>query len=574
LVKPKVAATEEVEIDEDHKVGDKVHAGFGAKGGAGFKGTVHKVENGFVHINIGKGKYGDRIVKAPKRLVTKEEVEIEEANFKTGDKVSYETSKSNKNNKGVVHSVKGDTVTIKGSNYLGGEVLHDVHHSMVRKEEVEIEEENKDVEQNNANAKNDPKSKKKIDDKDMDTMDAKEIKGGKTEVDLKPKTDDSPEEANLEDKKSKSARDKANKEIGAKGVKEETMTNKNFGLPESLLQTVNEVLKGKQHKIDANHNGKIDAEDFKLLKSKKKMSESKCTKCGMDPCKCDHMKEAKSCACEGKGPCQCSPVEEAAQINEGLHRVGVWTTEPEHASARKREARTQKVIRVSASSKEEAEQKARSHFEKQGKYKVHKTQYMGSSSIKEENGFVEEVEQIDEKDMGSKKLEINISGGYMSGGRPKFFNRYITPMKPKKMNNVNDAPANMKNKIAKEEAEHLDEISKKTAMSAYQSATFVDDEHPKADAIRGHIEKKWGKEMGKHADAHAHLSNYPRHNPFQKDDKLKSAKPASKMRTTASGKIHKQDIAAKKTEIKSRMKEEVELSAEELARIEEIAKGL
>jgi hypothetical protein len=70
----------------------------------------------------------------------KEEVEIKEANFKAGDKVSYETSKSNKNNKGVVHSVKGDTVTVKGSNYLGGEVLHDVHHSMVRKEETEIDE--------------------------------------------------------------------------------------------------------------------------------------------------------------------------------------------------------------------------------------------------------------------------------------------------------------------------------------------------------------------------------------------------------------------------------------------------
>jgi hypothetical protein len=30
------------------------------------------------------------------------------------------------------------------------------------------------------------------------------------------------------------------------------------------------MLKGNQHKLDANHNGKIDAEDFKILKSKKK----------------------------------------------------------------------------------------------------------------------------------------------------------------------------------------------------------------------------------------------------------------------------------------------------------------
>lgn len=29
------------------------------------------------------------------------------------------------------------------------------------------------------------------------------------------------------------------------------------------------ALKGKQHKIDANKNGQIDAEDFKLLRSKK-----------------------------------------------------------------------------------------------------------------------------------------------------------------------------------------------------------------------------------------------------------------------------------------------------------------
>lgn len=49
-----------------------------------------------------------------------------------------------------------------------------------------------------------------------------------------------------------------------------------FGLPDSLIQTankiyaesqqVNEKLVGKQHKIDKNKNGKIDKEDFKLLR--------------------------------------------------------------------------------------------------------------------------------------------------------------------------------------------------------------------------------------------------------------------------------------------------------------------
>jgi hypothetical protein len=42
-----------------------------------------------------------------------------------------------------------------------------------------------------------------------------------------------------------------------------------FGNPEE----VQEELKGKQHKIDANKNDKIDANDFKMLRSKKKMNE-------------------------------------------------------------------------------------------------------------------------------------------------------------------------------------------------------------------------------------------------------------------------------------------------------------
>ena len=38
-------------------------------------------------------------------------------------------------------------------------------------------------------------------------------------------------------------------------------------------KTVGEELKGNQHKIDANHNNKIDGQDFKILKAKKKVSE-------------------------------------------------------------------------------------------------------------------------------------------------------------------------------------------------------------------------------------------------------------------------------------------------------------
>jgi hypothetical protein len=41
---------------------------------------------------------------------------------------------------------------------------------------------------------------------------------------------------------------------------------KKFGLSDSLVNAVNEALKGDQHKIDANKNGKIDANDFKKLR--------------------------------------------------------------------------------------------------------------------------------------------------------------------------------------------------------------------------------------------------------------------------------------------------------------------
>lgn len=74
------------EIDKDHETakklglshrkGNVVHAGLAVKGGAGYRGVVTKIDDDYTWINIGKNKFGDRIVKAPHRLVTKEEKEI------------------------------------------------------------------------------------------------------------------------------------------------------------------------------------------------------------------------------------------------------------------------------------------------------------------------------------------------------------------------------------------------------------------------------------------------------------------------------------------------------------------
>jgi len=150
------------------------------------------------------------------------------------------------------------------------------------------------------NLVSDKKTKK---DTDMNDMDAKTIKGGKTEVDTEPKTDDRTENSTDEDSKSKKTRNQENKKIGAKGVKEETMTGKlTLGSTQSQINAIAEAMKtmkgicpkckkakcmcesmkeenideklvGKQHKIDANHNGRIDAQDFKILKGKKKVEE-------------------------------------------------------------------------------------------------------------------------------------------------------------------------------------------------------------------------------------------------------------------------------------------------------------
>jgi hypothetical protein len=55
---------------------------------------------------------------------------------------------------------------------------------------------------------------------------------------------------------------------------------------------VSEELKGNQSKIDKNKNGKIDSEDFKLLKNKKKeVKEECCPKCGVVGCKCGEKKK-------------------------------------------------------------------------------------------------------------------------------------------------------------------------------------------------------------------------------------------------------------------------------------------
>ena len=118
-----------------------------------------------------------------------------------------------------------------------------------------------------------PKNKKKDDGKDL--MEPGTIKGGKTEVDLEPTTDD-----RSDDGKKINKNEKATKAANAHaGVKEETMnTTKHFGLPADLIAAVTEALKGGQKKLDKNHNGKIDGQDFKILRKEEVVDEERMSK--------------------------------------------------------------------------------------------------------------------------------------------------------------------------------------------------------------------------------------------------------------------------------------------------------
>jgi hypothetical protein len=85
-------------VKEDHiKVGDKVHAGLAQHGGAGFAGHVDKIEGNYVYVNIGKDKFGDRIIKAPMKNVMKEsdesETQVDEAETPSATKPPSETER-------------------------------------------------------------------------------------------------------------------------------------------------------------------------------------------------------------------------------------------------------------------------------------------------------------------------------------------------------------------------------------------------------------------------------------------------------------------------------------------------
>jgi len=173
-----------------------------------------------------------------------------------------------------------------------------------------------------------------------------------------------------------------------------------------------EMLKGNQHKIDKNKNGKVDAHDFKLLRKEEK-EEEMCEQCDMpeSECDCDHkeLEElnkdtlksylGKSITDRNKQQTRMSRAyaidpdkyDDAAhkreqrnkgikaaknRIEEGKHVIGVTVSDPNHPMVSQRNEKKMRKAKVSAVDKDTAINTAISYYKKRG-MKVHDHNYIG-----------------------------------------------------------------------------------------------------------------------------------------------------------------------------------------------------
>jgi hypothetical protein len=167
---------------------------------------------------------------------------------------------------------------------------------------------------------------------------------------------------------------------------------------------VKEELKGNQHKIDKNKNGKVDAHDFKLLRKEEEEVEEK-----FDPLK--HVKnptpgEKKAAkdvkrgsyadraamlrSAQADGRLKEEEMEEQAPVAPSLmkHRISVTVSDPDHTMVSKRKEKIQKTVIVTHSDNKEGAKKVGEKFYKKKGYIVHDSNHAGMVN--------EEVESIDE----------------------------------------------------------------------------------------------------------------------------------------------------------------------------------
>jgi hypothetical protein len=271
-----------------------------------------------------------------------------------------------------------------------------------------------------------------------------------------------------------------------------------------------EALKGDQEKLDKNRNGKLDAQDFKILRGEKKVNEGEADyQSSYRVGKTANFKPKASDVGQGRkitgkmGKYGKQPDDDNMVEPPPEHKVGVVKTDPSAV--------------VPGHSTMGA--------------KLHLASLPRDS---EGNPVVKGARRVNAADLVAKRKAM------MAGQK-------------------------------NEEVESLDEISIKTKMKAYSATQdpdadqgYGDKVHDQGDRIRASIAKKHGETMAKHADAHASADHYGRKDASGKykthailaRDKL-SKDSSSPQRVTKSGKLHAQDVKTLKNTIKSR-NEEVE----------------
>ena len=218
-------------------------------------------------------------------------------------------------------------------------------------------------------------------------------------------------------------------------------------------EEVYEALKGDQHKIDANKNGKVDAHDFHLLRKKKKVAE--------EVEELDELSTEKLLAYRKKAKAGDIPVRRGVGIDTSDEKIkkktGVYNPNLlQRAKAKLRNEEAEELDELSKSTMGAYTKKAAADFSARkpkmgydGQLKKMQNRTVGVNRALDKM-YGEEAEQIDEisaekKDAYAQKAGKQLSGLFAKSntadGARKYYNR-----------------KNAVRKIANEEAEQIDEI--------------------------------------------------------------------------------------------------------------------
>ena len=285
---------------------------------------------------------------------------------------------------------------------------------------------------------------------------------------------------------------------------------------------MDEALKGNQHKIDANKNGKVDAEDFKILRGEKKMKEEvdKDTYGAQNVYDNEHMKAKKGGASDseaheqaskemkkkypehtasrGEGQVYKLPKQESVELEEGRMK-DIYTDMQDHATKK------------GYSSKKDFTKRDYEHIGKQnGISGADVAIVAGHHTADSYRKLKEEAEQIDElskKTLGSyvNKAHSNSAFNSFDHGADEY-RQYGAPGEDpeaeKDMQDRERAIANREKGVAravkrltKEEQEFIDELNKST-LGSYINASARDAVHRTAQEVEtGRLDKLADKRM-------------------------------------------------------------------------------